>query len=332
MEDFIQEDSAENKPKPITKRMLFLTVLGTIVFMFIVCLIVFFATVRGAEQVLVPNVVGKHWSEALVEMQQKELYAKVQLRYTENDDEGMILNQTPIAGSITKAGSRVTLTISRGAIVSHVENYVGQNIDDVKMNLQTMFSGVKPLIILDSPSYKTDPSPAGTILAQNPPEGTAISSPITVKFIVSRGAEDEMTKMPNYVGMTLSTFLKRIGSTKLVFDFSSHTALKNEKPSTITRQETPAGQMVKNYSRITLDLALPENEADGKVYGVYYTSLPNYPAPVPITVEISTNEKKTDVMSFNHTGGSFSIPYAAARGSELRVLAAGKEIAKTIIE
>ena len=332
MEDFFEDESNDTKKTPVTKRLLFLTVLGTVVLMFIVCLIVFFATVRGAEQVLVPNVVGKHWSEALVEMQQKELYAKVQLRYTESDDEGMILNQSPIGGSITKAGSRVTLTISRGAVVSHVENYIGQNIDDVKMNLQTMFSGVKPLIILDTPSYKTDSSPAGTILAQTPPEGTAISSPVTVKLIVSRGADAEMTKVPNYVGTSVSTFLKRIGSVKIVFDFSSHTAGKNEKPATITRQETPAEQSVKNYSRVTLDVALPENELDGKVYGIYYTSLPNYPTPVPVTVEISKNEKKTDVMSFNHTGGNFSIPYAAAHGSEIRVFAAGKEVAKSIID
>ncbi|MBQ4432613.1 MAG: PASTA domain-containing protein, partial [Bacteroidales bacterium] len=288
---------------------MFLTVIGTIAFMFIVCLIVFFATVRGSEQVLVPNVVGKHWSEAFVEMQQKELYAKVQLRYTDSDDEGMILNQTPIGGSITKAGSRVTLTISRGAIVSHVENYVGQNIDDVRMNLQTMFSGIKPLIILDSPSYKSDASPAGTILAQNPPEGTAISSPITVKFIVSRGAEAEMAKVPNYVGVSVDTFLKRMGNAKLVFDFSSHVAGKNEKAAIITRQETPADQMVKNYSRVTLDVALPENELNGKVYGIYQTSLPNYPTPVPILVEIVRNEKLVDAVSFNHMGGSFSIPY-----------------------
>ena len=332
MEDFFQDDSNGAASQPVSRRMLFLAVIGAIAFMFAVCLAVFFATVRGAEQVLVPNVVGKHWSEALVEMQQKELYAKIQLRYTENDDEGMILNQTPVAGSITKAGSRVTLTISRGAVISHVENYLGQNIDDVRMNLQAMFSGMKPLIILDAPSYKTDASPAGTILAQNPPEGTPISSPVTVKLIVSRGAEEDMTKVPDYVGMGVDTFLRRLGGTKLVFDFSSHVAGRNEKAATITRQETPAEQMVRNYSRVTLDVALPENELNGKVHGIFQASLPNYPTPVPVLVEIWRSGQEIDTVSFNHTGGSFSIPYAAPRGSEIRLRVAGKEAARHMIE
>ena len=43
----------------------------------------FFATVKGPEQVLVPNVVGKQLEDALLEMQVKELYPKINLRYSD---------------------------------------------------------------------------------------------------------------------------------------------------------------------------------------------------------------------------------------------------------
>jgi hypothetical protein len=63
----------------------------------------FFATVKGPEQVLVPNVVGKQLEDALLEMQVKELYPKINLRYSDvPGDEGAILEQSPAAGAIVK--------------------------------------------------------------------------------------------------------------------------------------------------------------------------------------------------------------------------------------
>ena len=44
-------------------------VIVSIVFMGLICLAVFFATVKGAEEVMVPDVKGKELSEALLEMQ-----------------------------------------------------------------------------------------------------------------------------------------------------------------------------------------------------------------------------------------------------------------------
>ena len=121
---------------------LLVTVLAAIIFMFAICLIVFFASVKGEEQVLVPNVVDKTLTTALLEMQAKELYPKLQLRYTDSpDDKDKVLSQNPDAGAIVKAGSRVTITVSRGVIIDHVENYVGSKLDDVKIKLQTMFTG-----------------------------------------------------------------------------------------------------------------------------------------------------------------------------------------------
>ena len=177
-------------------------IISAVVVMFIMCLGVFFAFVKGPEQVMVPDLEGKLWSEALQEMQVKELYPKIQMRYTDSpDDEGKILSQNPIAGAIVKAGTRVTLTISRGVVIDHVENYVGMKLDEVRLKLQTMFTGsTHPLIVLDNPVYKPDQKEAGTILEQDPPEGTVISNPVTVQLVVSRGPDYEQTRVPNLVG------------------------------------------------------------------------------------------------------------------------------------
>ena len=64
-----------------------------VVMLFVAC-VVFFNNVKGAEKVLVPNVVGKSLEDALLEMQVKELYPKINLRYSDTPgDEGSFLNR-----------------------------------------------------------------------------------------------------------------------------------------------------------------------------------------------------------------------------------------------
>jgi len=114
---------------------------------------IFLSNVKGPEQVLVPNVVGKKLEDALLEMQVKELYPKINLRYSNTPgDEGTILEQSPESGAIVKGYSRVNLVVSRGVVVDKVGNYVGMNLDEVRMNLQTLFAGqTRPLIVLADP-------------------------------------------------------------------------------------------------------------------------------------------------------------------------------------
>ena len=311
-----------------------LVVIIALVLMFSICWITFFATVREAEQVMVPNVEGKELTTALLEMQVKELYPKIQLKYTDNpDDAGKILAQNPEGGSIVKAGRRITLTVSRGTILDHVENYIGQNYDNVKINLQTMFTGSsKPLIVLAEPSYKSDQSDAGTILAQDPPEGTIISSPVTVKLIVSRGPEFENTRVPKITGLDIAKLLQTMASSKIVFDFTSHIAGDNEKEGTVTSQQELSNQYVPNYTRVTAEIALPKKQKDDNVMGLFTANLPNYPYAVEMTLESSKDGIHNQIITIKHTGGLVTIPYIAQKDSELILSIAGRTVARPMTE
>ena len=59
---------------------LLLTVILGIVVMFLVCFAVFSITVRGEEQVMVPNVVGKDLTVALLEMQFSSVIQKLTMQ------------------------------------------------------------------------------------------------------------------------------------------------------------------------------------------------------------------------------------------------------------
>ena len=307
-------------------RALFVVIILAIALMLLVCLAVFFATVKGPEKVLVPQLEGKELTQALMEMQVKELYPKIQLRYSE-EESGIILAQNPDSGSIVKAGTRVNLTVSRGAVVSEVGEYVGLKYDDVKLDLTTMFTGSsRALIVLNEPVYKADLSDAGTILEQDPPAGTKISDPVKVQLVVSRGPSFENTRVPRYVGKTIQEMLSLLPSTKLVFDFKAHKASKDEKEGTVVRQQEITEEFVPNYSRVEVEFAMPSKSEDDLVYGIFETSLPDYPYPVSMTVEaVQKDGMRFNIATLDHTGGSFSIPYAVESGTELILRVAEKE-------
>lgn len=312
---------------------LFATVVIAIVLMLLACLAIFFITVKGPEKVLVPHLEGKELTQALLEMQEKELYPKLQLRYDEQPS-GTILSQSPDAGSIVKAGTRVNITVSRGAIVSEVGNYIGLKYDDVKIDLATMFTGAaRPLIVLDDPAYKADLSEAGTILEQDPPEGTKISNPVTVHLVVSRGPNFDNTRVPSFIGKSVNDMLALLPNTKLVIDFTAHRAQKDEKEDSVVSQQQFTSEYVPNYTRVSLDMAFPAKTDDDTVYGIFEAELAQFPYPVAMTVEcIEDNGQRREIVSLNHTGGHFSIPYEVNAGSELVLRVAGKEAKRLSVE
>ncbi|MCL2127323.1 MAG: PASTA domain-containing protein, partial [Treponema sp.] len=85
---------------------------GLLVLVGITAISIFFIALKGGEQTLVPEVRGKELTEALLELQVKELYPRLQLRYSQSSrDRGLVLEQDPQAGTIVKAGRRVRLVV-----------------------------------------------------------------------------------------------------------------------------------------------------------------------------------------------------------------------------
>lgn len=300
--------------------MLIITCVAAFLVMFLVAILVFFKNVEGPEKVLVPNVVGKQLEDALLEMQAKELYPKINLRYSDvPGDEGAILEQSPQAGAIVKGYSRVSLVVSRGVVVDKVDDYIGMNIDELQLKLQTLFAGqTKPLIVLGTPKYKPDLSDAGTILEQDPPAGTSISEPIIVELVVSRGPNYENTRPPKVVGQSVNDLLQTITRSKIVFDIKSHIALDDEKIGTVVSQQTFDSEFVPNYSRVEIEMAMPDKPINDNVYGIFEAKLADYPYPVPMKLEAVPEEGNSyTILSFSHPGGNVTIPYAVPKGTEL---------------
>jgi Uncharacterized protein conserved in bacteria len=315
-------------------RLLGYTVAAAVILMMLACVVVFSINVKGPEKVMVPDVVGKDLPTALIEMQTKELYPKIQLRYSDKPgDEGKILEQSPSGGAIRKGYSRVSLVVSRGVVIDHVENYVGQNLDEVRLKLQTLFAGTtRPLIIIASPQYKADTSAAGTIIEQDPPEGTNISDPVTVHFIVSRGPNFENTRIPNLVGSGVNDVLQQMARTKLTFDFTAHPAAAGEKAGTVVSQQIFTEDLVQNYTHVGAEFAMPAQPVNGNVFGIFEDTLTVYPYPVAVKLTAVPEEGDSyTLVSFYHPGGKITIPYAVPAGTELILSVVDKQHKKITV-
>ncbi len=350
------QESPKSKKEPKTKRSfgtkftnqvegfsngglpLLVTVITTFVVMILVCLAVFFASVQGEEKVLVPNVVGKGYIQAAMEMQEKELYPRIELRYSDvPGEEGKVLEQSPAAGSIVKAYRQINLIISRGVAIDRMENYVGKNIDEIQPRIQTLFSGKDSFISVSDPIYQKSNKAAGVIIAQYPEEDSVIGASDKLILIVSSGSNTPTANVPDLKGLEIAKVYKAMESSNIVFNFTSHNASAAETAGTVSSQEK-AGQTVEAFSRVNAEFAFPVAADDGEaanetVYGIFTYKAAKQPFPVPVTLELNdVDGNVSDLVHFSHPGEEITIPYAVKKGSVLSLYVMDSLVTQQVVQ
>ncbi len=305
------------------------TSIAMLTIVILVSVVVFFAYLKTEDKVLVPSVEGSTLEDALLELQIKELYPRLQLKFSDDPlDRGRVLSQSPPAGTVSKAGRRITLVVSRGTVIEKIDNYVGKNIKDVKNLFASIFtSNSKKLLVIKEPYiYRSDEAPEGTILEQNPPAGTEISSTMEIEFVVSKGNEVEEIEVPNFVDMELGRLYEALSSIPLNFNFMSGSSTDVPSPR-VAEQSITQGAKVPPYSKIQLTLAFPQRQEGDLVFGVYYADLPQYPYPVTISCDVvNPDGTKNTIAEFPHYGGSFQFPYYLPHGSIVTITALNEAV------
>lgn len=311
-----------------------LFVIGTVLLMVGICIAVFFVTVKGAEEVMVPQITGKDLAEALMEMQAKELYPKIVLRYTDNpDDKNKIMEQSPAAGAIVKAGKRINLTVSRGISVDKVNDFTGQMVDEVRTSLKAMFASTKEMITVGEILYTYNEAAPGTVLEQDPLPGTLVSDPIALTLVVSRGAEQAKVAVPSLAGLSIDGIYDRMRKDALVYNFTVSSDTATGENAEIVSQSPNAGSPVEEYSRVETVIAFPERAGfNPPIYGVFSYTLQSYSYPLQMQLEAVPQSGASRVLvSFSHPGGSLTIPYAVEKETSLVLSVQGKEVSRIIV-
>ena len=312
-------------------RFFILSVAGLVLFVGIIAVSVFFIAVRGAEQTMVPDVVGKELTEALLELQVKELYPRLQLRYSQTSrDRGHILEQEPRPGTIVKAGRRIRLVVSQGVIVNKVENFMGRNIDEVRMDLQTLYAssgGLSIFFIKEPLMYEFSAENPGVILAQKPEPGTDISGTTTLEFVVSRGRENTTIIIPQLSGLELSKALELISNTGISFEFDIRERSGNEKGETVVSQMPPANTNAPVNTVVQLTVTSPEQIAEDEIFGLFRYTIPQNPYPLAVRLEaLLPSGERIRLFTIDYPGGEFTVPYKLPVGTILVLSMLNREL------
>ena len=303
--------------------------IGIIVVMVTASLIAFFLTIEGEEQTLVPDVRGLELENAMIELQQKGLVGYVQLRVSPNPaDKGSVLNQDPGPGTLVKVGRKIELRVSKGPVIDEVENFVGLNLSEVELQLQSMSTIYGAILKIKMPVMEVySDSRPGTILEQKPAPGTKITQLTELEVIVSRGPQGSLVTIEDYAGLRFYDALRAFAKTDAPFVFSQRPAGEEEEPGTVVSQSPAAGTDVEPGTLMQFIISTPEDIPETTVFGILQRVLPDYPVPVDLFIEVvSPAGDKRQLVRMKHPGGLISIPYLEVENSQIVVSSSLSEL------
>ncbi|MGL4524391.1 MAG: PASTA domain-containing protein [Spirochaetia bacterium] len=288
--------------------------------MLLVTALVFFMTVAPKDEIMMPKVIGMHITDAMLLLQENDLYANIEMRFTENtDDAGFILEQKPASNSWVKGQRMVNLIVSRGMIVSLVPDFRGQSLDDVRQTLLTTF-GDNLLYIKEPIIYAFDENPSGTVISQRPDPQMELTRNTPLELVVSRGAnmlDGNVSK--NYIGDGYEKALSELAKINTPFNFVILDQF-DRFPKIIDQNPKPGSVLVEKQ-RMTLSISRPSPETLGNnVFGVYSYDVPVSDTPQTIEASLIKPGAEGDpqiLFVTSQAGVNLAIPYLAPSGSDL---------------
>ncbi|MCL2481306.1 MAG: PASTA domain-containing protein [Spirochaetaceae bacterium] len=325
----ILPDSGDDQNTRFFKIMIYV-VTGLLLFMILSCTLAFMITLKGAEEVMIPDVTGIKLEDALIAIQDRGLNSRIQLKYSASQDKGYVIEQSPNPGTIKKVGNQIILRVSRGAIIDEVENYVGWHIRD----LETHLKSYETILKINEPLMRVySERPEGTILEQKPLPGTNISSGVTELFlVVSMGPQGKTYSVPVFEDLDFMTAMKKAASSNTPFLFTQRDAKKDEKRGVVVEQNPGKEENVPIETIVQLIVTSPV-PTDKKVFGILKRTIPEQPVAVDTAFYIISKEGiKEEVFRMKHKGGPFSIPYFEEEGTVLVISVLDKDQVHFIVK
>ena len=202
------------------------------------------------EEVLVPNITGESYYEAVRILGEAGLQPAKAIQEASSDaPKGEIVSQKPEANFRIKSYQPVEITVSIGAELVPVPSVIGRSRDTAFESLAT--AGFRPnrIAFVHSEDYLQD-----TVIAQTPPEGGGQRRGSSVNLLVSRGPRPQVVQLPNFQGQLATDVIAVLESVglKVETEYSSHPKIPQ---GAIITHEPPGGVMVRTGDRLLLEIS-----------------------------------------------------------------------------
>ena len=233
---------------------LFIAVLVAILAMgFFVGAFISYGKFWSAEEVNVPNVVGKQMTLARQILEDAHLRVNVAETYDASVPAGEVVSQSPEAGARVKSDRLVSIYVSKGGESLELPDLKGLSRTAAENRLKKMGLSVG---VIDEKVSKEE---AGTVLLTDPPARTKIQKGMVIDLVISKGEQKKRVTVPNVTGATLEAATESIKNKGLSVGRVTKEKSK-ERAGTIIAQ-TPAQGEVEEGSSVDLTIAEKDSGA-----------------------------------------------------------------------
>lgn len=227
----------------------------------------------NSKNYVVPSLEGKRVEEA------KDLASLRGFTVVESDvklpderyAEGLIIRQTPTAGTPGKEGDSITVVVSSGSDYTTVPDLTGLSLKEAMEAL------TEAELNLNDPIYMASELPDGQVFNQDPVPQASVFKDDTITIWIS-GQENMSIDMPQLIGMTTETAVDSIiaGGFKMIRTYPI-TPETSDQEGKIIRQSPSAGMSVSKDTVVEIYV--------GRAF------LGDFAADVAVNVDIKDTEK-----------------------------------------
>lgn len=235
----------------------------------------------------VPDVGGKTQSEAQTLIVAANLVVgTVSQQTSDTVKAGLVISQTPSAGTQVEEGSSVALVISKGPTTVSVPDVTGKTQSDAETVLKS--AGLVPGTVTQKTSSSVT---AGLVMSQDPAAGSSVSPGTSVAVVISLGSN---TLVPSVEGLSESAARTAITNASLQLDTIKYRNSTSVASGNVLGQSPAAGSIVSANSSVNLVVCL--NPVSGALPPERWNAAPDNEAGVATALGPS--------VSFLHTGAN----------------------------
>ena len=261
-EEIIAKRINKNESKSQNKIIIILASIFVGLVVIITTIFVLIPYITSSRQEAVPDVSGYTVSEAINALQDAGFIVADEQRSEASDtiDEGLVTKTSPAAGSIRKEGTEITLYISLGDVTVEIEDYTGQNYNEVRGRLEAL----NIVVYIESRDIPEGDDPAdyeeGIVMDQSIEPGERLSEGDSITLYIPK-LDNKYPDfvLDEYTVAEVEEFAEDYGI-NLTINYEDTTEYE---PGTIIRQSRAAGTTVVEGARLTITVARePSSETE----------------------------------------------------------------------
>jgi serine/threonine-protein kinase len=207
---------------------------------------------QSSKSVTVPSVIGQTEQAAGATLRAAELVPAPSLAPSASVRSGLVISQTPAAGTMAKKGARVSIVVSEGPRTVPLMDVTG--LTEAKAAAELRKADFKTKKKLEASKTVQ----AGRVIATEPPAETEVQEGSAITLVVSSGPAP--VHVPDVVGSTLEAAEATLTNAELVVGTVSKQVSSTQAVGTVLSQLPAAGHSLHAGERVNLTIAKAPKE------------------------------------------------------------------------